>query len=267
MELKTKKLAVLVFGMFREFEHAHKTWSFLNDFEYDIFFSTWDRTYEENILLNIEINESIEKERILKYFPNAFINIESESDVDIVTNACKMQYHWKKLFELTKSSDFTYEYALLIRPDLYIKENGFSNLLKNFNKNHILGVEEVNYKPPPWDYFVGDFLFFGKYDLMQDIFLSYNPPEFSPKYFHYPPSHHSHYHLVKHFVLNNIYVEEISRSVLDTFILRSIHRNFLNLDFQTLKKLGREWQSAKIDGTEALTFDKLKNNPSKNSLI
>lgn len=249
--MNKKKLAVLVWGMFREFEHAHKTWSFLSDFDYDIFFSTWDKTYEENTQLKININEIVEKERILKYFPNAFVNIESENDVGLITNTKKMSYHWRKLFVLSINTNFEYEYVLLIRPDLYIKENGLSNLLKNFKENHILGLSDITHSGSPMYHFVQDCLFFGKYNIMRDVFLSFNPTDCNHPFIHY--------HLAKHFVYNDVYVQSIPKSILDFFVMRSVHREIKNLDFETLRKLGLEWWDSKHHNKETPLINALKN--------
>ena len=235
--MKSKRIAILVWGMLREFEYAHKTWKFLNDIEYDIFFSVWDKTFEENKILDIDIKDDVTRESILKYFPNATINIESEIDVNAATNTKKMSYHWKKLFILTKLSDYEYDSVLLIRPDLYIKENNFSNFIKNFNKNHILGLSEIKHGCGPGFHYVQDCLFFGKYDLMRDVFLSFNPPDNSLQYIHY--------HLAKYFVYNDIYIEEMGPIIIDYFVMRSIHRKILNLDFEVLRKVGIEWWNAK----------------------
>jgi hypothetical protein len=66
------KTAVLVFGEYREFKNAHKTWKFLNNIDYDIYMSTWTTTNDVNSALGIDLHTTIDETDILKYFPNLF---------------------------------------------------------------------------------------------------------------------------------------------------------------------------------------------------
>jgi hypothetical protein len=235
--MKKKKLAVLTWGMIREFEYAHKTWTFLNDIEYDIFFSVWDKSYEINGELNNSIIEDVTEEMILQYFPNAITNIESETNVNFQTNMKRVEYHWKKLFNLLEKSEYEYEYVLLLRPDSYIEEHEFSKYINNINDEHLHGLSIIMHHPSPSYHFVQDCLFVGKTKPMKDIFLSFNPPDLH--------THYINYHLAKHFVHNDMYVQFIPLNILNHLVMRIVHRDFLNLNFEQLEKIGIEWWNLK----------------------
>jgi hypothetical protein len=50
-----------------------------------------------------------------------------------------------------------------------------------------------------------------------------------------------HYHLAKHFVINDIYVQSIPKVVLDFIIFRSSMLGHENADWQTLHNMAIEW--------------------------
>lgn len=234
--MKKKKLAVLTWGMLREFEYAHKSWTFLNDIEYDIFFSVWDKSYEANNEIKDDIKD-VTIETILQYFPNAITNIESENNVDFQTNMKRVEYHWKKLFNLLEQSIYEYEYVLLLRPDSYIEEHGFSEYINNINDEHLHGLSIIHHTPAPSYHFVQDCLFVGKTKPIKDIFLSLNLPDLHTYYIHY--------HLAKHFVHNDMYVQLIPPTTLNHLVMRSAHRDFLNANFKKLYEIGINWWNSK----------------------
>ena len=228
------KIAVLVFGEFREFENAHKSWTFLNHIDYDLYLSTWNISHEINEeYLNINLCEDVTPDRILKYFPNAIINIDNPITSSYST---KITYHWRKLFNMVDISGKEYENVILIRPELMIKENG--ELYKIINSKitdpfiyNLSGI--IHYKPPVFLY-VQDVFFIGNYKLMKDIFLSFTPPDVTYKDIHF--------HLSKHFINNDVYIETLfPHVVLNYYIMRTIHRKFLNVDFDLQKIISEEW--------------------------
>lgn len=234
------KTAVLVWGEFREFENAHKSWNFLKDLNYDIYFSTWDNTIEKNELLNIDINESVSEDRILKYFPNATINIETQFWSH---SPSKVIHHWRKLFNMVQISNIEYDNVMLIRPDIVLDESHdkFEPILHKLNDERIIyGLGSIQSQKPPVYLFVGDCMFVGKLKLMREIFLSFPPPDITRR--------NIHYHLSKHFIENDIFVESIHGNIFKSyFIMRSIHRNYLNLPFTEQQKIAEGWFIAKYE--------------------
>ncbi len=231
-----QKTAVLVYGEFREFENAHKSWNFLNRINSDLYICTWDMSSERNSLLGINFSEKISEEKILKYFPNAIINISS--DINFHTPIMKNNFQWRKLFNMVTISGNIYDNIILIRTDIMLREkNDFVRFLSTIESDRIYGLSEIVSNKPPAFLFVQDCLFFGKFNIMRETFLSFPPPDVSYK--------DVHYHLSKHFLFNDIYVESTYPMIFDYFIMRSVHREFLDKDFDTQKRISIEWWDAK----------------------
>lgn len=233
-----KKLAVLIGGMYREFDNAHKSWNFLKRTDTDVFFSTWDKTYEENGNLNIFIKEDVNAERILKNLPNAIINLETD-DNGISLNSSKMVYHWRKLFNMVNKSENEYDTAVIIRPDIFFNENNkFNEFIETIHSDYIYALGPICFSPPPGLLFIQDMLFLGKFKTLENAIMTFGMPDTTYKDIHY--------HLARHFVLNDIYVENIPSEILKYSIMRSIHRNNLHNSFEELHKLSEYWWNSKL---------------------
>lgn len=245
-----KKLAVLVGGEFREFENAQKSWEFLKDFDYDIFVSTWDMSYEKNDNLNISISEEVTSDRITKYYPNAFINIQRDFDIDS-ESSYKMLFHWRKLYKLLRSSGQKYDTILLMRPDICLsyKEN-FSETINNLLDDRIYNLGGLDQLPSPECLYVNDVLFLGKSEIMLKFLSEFPIPINLNKSIHY--------HLAKFFVNNDIYVDGSMINTVEFFVMRSIHRKFLNESFKKQCELCTEWWCTKKFGNELNEYFKNK---------
>jgi hypothetical protein len=231
-----KKVAVLVIGEFREFEIAHKSWEFLNHIDYDLFISTWDTSTEINQPLNININETVEKSQILKYFPDAYVNIKHNPEH--ISNVVRYAIHLRSLFNMMEISGNEYDIVMLIRPDLYLRENeSFGEYINNISETNIIyGFSHAYQKKPPNFLHVNDVLFVGPASLMRNTFLSFRSSDIT---------HHSvHYHLARHFIDNDVYVQPFS-DIVDFFVMRSLHRKFLEYDFERLWSIGNHWFEVK----------------------
>ena len=166
------KTAVLVFGEFREFETAHTSWKFLENIDYDIYVHTWDTSNDTNSELGINVKESVDEHRILKYFPNATVNIEQDKELGLAS--ARMIYHIRMLFNMMTLSGVKYDTVILLRPDIYFNDstNIESLLIELPNKNILYGLSTVNHPPPPEFTYVNDCLFIGTMELMRNTFLS-----------------------------------------------------------------------------------------------
>jgi len=246
-----KKLAVLVGGEFREFENAHKTWGFLKDFDYDIFISTWDMSYEINEKLNINLSEKVTSDRIRKYFPNAIINIQDDFNVNI-ESSYKMLHHWKMLYYMLMKSGNEYDTILLIRPDICLSyEDNFSEMINNILDDRIYNLSWVQQIPPPGYAYVNDVFFIGKTPMMLKVIAEFPNP--------FNLNKSIHYHLAKYFFKNNIYVDGSLQLSIRFFIMRSIHRYFLDENFDKQIDLSNEWWSIKHYNGELTDYFKNKN--------
>jgi hypothetical protein len=245
------KTAVLIWGEFREFENAHKSWNFLNKIDYDIYFSTWETTRETNDLLNIDLCENVTSDRILKYFPNATINIETPF---WSSPPSKVVHHWRKLFNMAYISGINYDNIILIRPDIVLDElhESFELIFNNLSDERIVyALSNIQSKAPPVYLFVADCMFFGKTEIMREAFLSFPPPDITRRDIHY--------HLSKHFIENDIFVENVHGNVFQYFIMRSINRNFLHLTYNEQRKIAEEWYYAKYHNQTPTTILNLIN--------
>jgi hypothetical protein len=229
-----KKLAILIGGEFREFELAHRSWPFLT-IEHDFFMSTWDTSHEQNTKLGIDLHEVVTTDRILKYIPHAKINIEP--DTMQVNNNIKHLYHQKKVFEMADKTGVEYDTAILIRPDLnIIEKNNFNSFINNINDSSIYGISGIVIKSPPEFIYVNEHILIGKYNLLKKIILSL--PEFDISKFYI------HYHIAKHFVNNDIYIESLF-DIIQTFVMRSSHRGKTHLSIAEQLQIESDWMSAK----------------------
>ena len=231
------KTAVLVFGEFREFENAHKSWNFLRFLDYDLYMSTWNTTRESNELLSIDLYEEINEEKILKYFPNAKVNIETPFWSDPPS---KVVHHWRKLFNMMQISGIEYDNVILLRPDIVLDElhDSFELLINNLSEDRIIyGLGNIQSQKPPTYLFVADCMFLGRTNIMREAFLSFPPPDITRR--------NIHYHLAKHFIENDIFVENMHGNIFQYFIMRSTGRNFVNLTYGEQLKIAEEWWYAK----------------------
>jgi len=128
-------IAVLISGEYREFEIAHRSWTFNEYGNVDYYVSTWDETREVNKNLNINICETVTIDRIQKYLP---ITDSIISEPNILVNQQKMINRWHEGLKLIKSSGRTYDAIIVIRPDLYIEfDDNFKHLLHTIEPNTI----------------------------------------------------------------------------------------------------------------------------------
>lgn len=162
------KLAVLVYGMYREFDIAVKSWDFINNIDSDVYFSTWNKSSQKNLRLNISVNEDVNEERIKTHIPNAITSIQSEDGFMELTNPQKLIYHWKNCLKMVKESGNKYDSIMLTRPDTYkVISEPHQRLFKYNKPNTIYGLEKIlfnNGEP-----FIQDIFFIGNFDVMSNL--------------------------------------------------------------------------------------------------
>jgi hypothetical protein len=110
------KVALLVVGMYREFETTFKFWNFYDPELYDVYFSTWDETSDENWALNLHTREKVTRERIEKVVNCKRIAIDP---LFIAKKKSIAEYiiRIRKGLNLIKFSGIDYSHVLIIRPD------------------------------------------------------------------------------------------------------------------------------------------------------
>lgn len=135
------KLAVFVYGMYREFDIAVKSWKFLQEIDNDVYFSTWNTSIQKNKRLHITIDEEVSRDRILKHIPTATINIES--DTLPLSNPQKLVYHWKQCLRMMKESGKQYDLIMLTRPDSFKVIQDSKSIYKWNAPNVLYGLEKI----------------------------------------------------------------------------------------------------------------------------
>ncbi len=134
------KVAILIFGEYRTFETAVKTWNcrFLDDVDY--YMSTWDTSLGNSSTLprhlDIPLWENTPDEDFIKStLPNVTLEMTNADSLHYTENhdTNKMVYHWKKLYDMVMASEKQYDCVFLVRPDTYffIHDNLFSKSKEN----------------------------------------------------------------------------------------------------------------------------------------
>lgn len=162
-------IAVLVFGEYREFDNAVKSWKFLKEFNCDVYFSTWNKSIQIKEDLNINLIEEITKERIKNHLPNAIISIKNQDDCTFLNgNTQKMFYHWKESFKMMKESGKSYDSIMLLRPDLHFELDDHT-IFNTFDKDNVLYCNKLinasGYIPPK-PFLLTDTFYYGNYNDM-----------------------------------------------------------------------------------------------------
>ncbi len=223
------KLAILVCGEYREFELAHRSWDFLTKTDNDVFFSTWDRSIQENKGLNVRIEESISEEKIKQFLPNAFISIvDSGVNESLPNNTHRMHYHWKNALSMLNNRDYTH--IILIRPDIFYQNHReeYTNYDRQIHSNVLYGGERITLVGNNV-FGVDDTFFLGTFDTMSE-FIDDLPIE--------TEMHHG----LAHYIINKgWYVNQLQ---MGTSIVRGNCRNLKELDMNIVGQKRHEWYVA-----------------------
>jgi hypothetical protein len=223
------KTAIFVYGQYRDFDVVVKSWNFLNNLDCDVYFSTWDKSHQENPALNYYIEKDVTEDMILKYVPNAKISILNEKNhygnkLLQTSNPEKMIFHFKKCLEMSKESNIKYDFIMLTRTDNFIKCNFPSENFYLMNKkDRIYGTNSVELCGPK-KFFVMDIFFWGDYDVMSNFIntLKDNTKDI-------------HNGLAEHIFESNLFVESTS----DKIFIASVRGNIkeLNEEEQLIQEL------------------------------
>lgn len=135
------KLAVFVYGMYREFDIAVKSWNFLREIDNDVYFSTWNTSIQKNKRLNITIDEKVTLDRITKHTPGATVNLETDNLP--LSNPQKLVYHWKQCLRMMQESGKQYDIIMLTRPDSFKVIQDSKSIYKWNTPNILYGLERI----------------------------------------------------------------------------------------------------------------------------
>jgi hypothetical protein len=240
------KIAIIVYGMYREFDIAVKSWKFLNDSDFDFYFSTWSKSIQKCESLGYDLNEDITSEMISKHIPNAVIDVVNEDNVEFdfnglgpgLINSTKMIYHWKNGLKLIKESGKEYDLIVLMRPDSYmmlnddgikkLKECSLDDRIYGCNFIHITGLKH---------YFLVDTFFCGTFHNISKL-IDTLPNKIT---------FNIHTELAKHILSLGLYVDAVSE--FNSVVVRPNVREFEKsdvLNLEVLLKCLRIWDKNNI---------------------
>lgn len=240
------KIAVIIYGMYREFDIAVKSWKFLNDSDFDFYFSTWSKSIQKCESLGYDLNEDITSEMISKHIPNAVIDVVNEDNVEFdfnglgpgLINSTKMIYHWKNGLKLIKESGKEYDLIVLMRPDSYmmlnddgikkLKECSLDDRIYGCNFIHITGLKH---------YFLVDTFFCGTFHNISKL-IDTLPNKIT---------FNIHTELAKHILSLGLYVDAVSE--FNSVVVRPNVREFEKsdvLNLEVLLKCLRIWDKNNI---------------------
>jgi hypothetical protein len=196
------KIAVLVFGMYREFDIAIRSWDFIKKFKCDVYMSTWARSIQSSEVHRIVVDEIITKDTILKKLPTATVSVKNDILTDM-SNAEKAVFHWKCGLNMIQKSNKVYDYLILTRTDNFIEfQLDHSDLMKKTDKDTLYGLGEAQLSDnstydtqgPLHGYHVQDIFLMGNYYEMSN-FIKKFPTKFSES---------THYEMAKQISLQNL---------------------------------------------------------------
>ena len=220
------KTAICIFGLFKELPRCIRSWKFLNHLNYDIYFSTYNYTYERNTNLGINIFEEVTEQEIKDLFPSAqniLINLENKdnNELNSLHNSDKMLYHWKKCWSMLCDSGVIYDSVFLVRPDI-IFENSTEISLSNLDcsSEDIIYGGGVRQCPPPTYISTMDILTIGNPIAIGKIITGMN--------FIYDYTKFFEYHLAKFLVNNDIYSVDLGNMDVIYAVVRSNSRELIN---------------------------------------
>lgn len=177
------KIAILITGEYRTFDHARKSMKFLDQPNIDVYFSTWNETTTvdqfnrqfDKITVNRSITTAIIRDTL--GIP-ATIGIYKPEENRVIGSAPVIE-SWRLGFNLIKNSNKKYDYVLVLRPDLYFSHGLFNfDTLSNIDYSKYFAVTTlpcVEIQPLGLD----DHCFFTTYENMSKILSIESLTEFA----------------------------------------------------------------------------------------
>lgn len=166
-----KKIAVLVYGQYRMFDIAVKTWDFRFHLDCDFYFTTWKKTiYDSERYEHKKYHVDVTEDMFQKHIPDSKVCILNESDFFDETTITyktpvKMIFHMKNGLKMINDSGKKYDYLMTIRPDIYLDIR--CDLYTKNKKDRIYGLTtmfDVN-----GEYDANDMFFFGDFNVLSKV--------------------------------------------------------------------------------------------------
>lgn len=228
------KIALLMGGEFRNFEKCIVSWrkNLLDNFEYDLFLSTWSETNSLSDKFPDITRSTVTEERVVNALGKQakFLNIEKEILFELRPN--KQIYHWTRLITQLVNYKDEYDFAILTRPDVSFNERSdyplttMPEFVNTCNKQHLYGASTIA---------IADVSIYHRLTIY-DIYFMSGPKTLIESFISLPmindevenrklgQGHSMHNWLASHFVNKNIYVHQYGfGNILDSSSFRNMY--------------------------------------------
>lgn len=118
-----KKAAILIFGMYREFDVAIPQWNNIESFfDCDYYMSTWSKTSQKYENYDGYKEFDVTDDKITKYLPKCVYDIVEQTKIFPIPpenkdNTNYLFWHWKNVYRLMEDSKKEYDIVFLVRAD------------------------------------------------------------------------------------------------------------------------------------------------------
>lgn len=169
------KCAVLIYGMYREFDNCITKWIDIEKYyECDYYFSTWNKSKQNYLNSDLFKEFDVTPNMITDYLPNCVYNILDDDLIFPIKppypNSNLLFFHWKNVYKLMIDSGKNYDMVMLIRSDSVLALNEGNNVdinqWINEHPNDLFGKHMKLLPPKPYKLISDDVIFMGSMDVM-----------------------------------------------------------------------------------------------------
>jgi hypothetical protein len=163
------KIAVIVYGDYRQFDIAHKSWYKLINCGSDFYISSTPKTIQKNERFGIDIEFDVNEDMFTKYIPNAVVTLNNNNSTYVRFYMNHIIEHWKIGLDMIKKSGKKYDMLMVLRTDSWIDFNITIKELYEYNdKDRLYGSKNILIVGDNIHYMDDDFLF-GDYNTFSNF--------------------------------------------------------------------------------------------------
>lgn len=233
------KIAVLVYGMYREFDYAVKSWDYLFDLDCDFYFSLWNISKKTHVPTYCDIVKPVTSDMILKHIPNAKISLLNEDDLDVsIPVSNKMVHHWVNGLNMIKNSEIKYDIIMLVRPDSYFFIKIPTDNVNYFNKKNVIYGTQGTFISSELHYVTEDRFLMGDFETISEFITTIDARK-------------NIYKSIHHYISDSLFENRFSFVQIGGIVVSVLRPNFILLDqnnvtHNQLEEKIHEWENPKI---------------------